>query len=85
MHTQIEMQVMNQQVNFMNKVLEAQEAQVEAMEKIANQLEELMNFLHGTTIEQVVRKRQQLKKKTKKNDLSEVEAMAEFIKDKKEE
>ena len=85
MHTQIETAVMNQQLRFMEKVLEAQEAQVKAVENIANQLKELMNFLHGTTIEQVERKRQQLKKKTKKNDLSEVEAMADFIKDKKEE
>jgi len=85
MHSQLETAIMNQQLRFMEKVLEAQEAQVKAVESIANQLEELMNFLHGTTIEQVERKRKQLKKKTKKNDLSEVEAMADFIKDKKEE
>ena len=69
---------MNAQLRFMTDMLEIQKNQAEAMEKIATQLEEMMKFLHGTTIEQVERKRQQMKK-TQKNDTSEVEAMKEFM------
>ena len=75
----IENNVMNAQLRFMKDMLEIQTNQAEAMERIANQLEEMMKFLHGTTIEQVERKRQQMKKKTKKNETSEVEAMKEFM------
>ena len=75
----IENNVLNAQLRFMNDMLEIQRNQAEAMERIANQLEEMMKFLHGTTIEQVERKRQQMKKKTQKNDTSEVEAMKEFM------
>lgn len=75
----IENNVMNAQLRFMKDMLEIQTNQAEAMERIATQLEEMMKFLHGTTIEQVERKRQQMKKKTQKNDTSEVEAMKEFM------
>tara|TARA_B100002019_G_scaffold292795_1_gene317155 strand:+ start:7123 stop:7383 length:261 start_codon:yes stop_codon:yes gene_type:complete len=75
----IENNVMNAQLRFMTDMLEIQKNQAEAMQRIATQLEEMMKFLHGTTIEQVERKRQQMKKKTQKNDTSEVEAMKEFM------
>tara|TARA_B100000902_G_scaffold324153_1_gene318223 strand:+ start:5627 stop:5887 length:261 start_codon:yes stop_codon:yes gene_type:complete len=80
----IENNVMNAQLHFMRDMLEVQKNQAEAMERIANQLEEMMKFLHGTTIEQVERKRQQMKKKTQKNETSEVEAMKEFMQKTKE-
>lgn len=70
---------MNAQIHFMRDLLEVQKNQAEAMERIANQLEEMMKFLHGTTIEQVERKRQQMKKKTKDNDTSQVDAMKEWL------
>tara|TARA_Y100000004_G_scaffold189882_1_gene246163 strand:+ start:978 stop:1226 length:249 start_codon:yes stop_codon:yes gene_type:complete len=75
----IENNVMNAQLHFMRDLLEVQKNQAEAMERIANQLEEMMKFLHGTTIEQVERKRQQMKKKTKENDTSQVDAMKEWL------
>jgi len=61
--------------------------QAEALERIAKQLEDLMAFLHGTTIEQVETKKKQMKKKNnthhkvkgKTVPLNEVEVLRAFV------
>ena len=64
-HTKIEMDVMQMQLRTMTKLLELQEKQADALDRIAKQCEDLMAFLHGTTIEQVESKRREMKKKNK--------------------
>ena len=79
-HTKIEMDVMQAQLRTMSQLLELQERQVVAQEKIAEQLEQLMNFLHGTTIEQVEKKRKEMKNKNrKKPNKAKVEDLKRFV------
>ena len=64
-HTKIEMDVMQMQLRTMTKLLELQEIQADALDRIAKQCEDLMAFLHGTTIQQVETKRKEMRKKNK--------------------
>jgi len=79
-HTKIEMDVMQMQIRTMTKLLELQEVQAEAQVMIAEQLAQLIKFLHGTTIEQVESKRKEMKNKNrKKPNKAKVEDLKQFV------
>lgn len=47
------------------KLLAQMERQADAIERVALQFEQLMQFLHGTTIEQVEEKRKEMRNKNR--------------------
>ena len=49
-------------------LLAVQEKQAESLERIAKQLEDLMGFLQGTTIEQVEEKREEMRNKNQRHN-----------------
>lgn len=84
--TKIEMDVLQAQENFLHmdvpKVLAQLKRQADAIERVALQLEQLMQFLHGTTIEQVEEKRKEMRNKNKKSSTTSVESLKDFQKGK---
>ena len=79
-HTKIEMDVMRAQLRTMTRLLELQEKQADALGRIAESIEEIQTFLHGTTIKQVEEKRVAMKNKNrKKPNKSKVKDLKEFV------
>lgn len=53
--------------------------QADAIERVALQFEQLMQFLHGTTIEQVEEKRKEMRNKNRSNKATKsVETLKKF-------
>ena len=85
-HSRIEIDVMVAMERTMNTdipaLVIALNRQVEAQERVATQLENLMSFLHGTTIEQVETKRKDMKSKNRKiQTTSKTEQEVSVLKD----
>lgn len=81
--TRIELDVMQEQERFLvhgvPKLLAQMERQADAIERIALQFEQLMQFLHGTTIEQVEEKRKEMRNKNRsKKATKSVETLKKF-------
>ena len=76
------MDVLQAQENFLHmdvpKVLAQLKRQADAIERIAMQFEELMAFLHGTTIQQVEEKRKEMRKQVKSKKTDEVKSLKQF-------
>ena len=81
-HTRIEMDVMRAQERFLHRdvpeMLAQMKRQADAIERVALQLEQLMQFLHGTTIEQVEEKRKEMRNRNKKGSTASVESLKDF-------
>lgn len=85
-HSRIELDVMGAlekaaRIDVPNLV-SALNRQAEAQERVATQLEELMAFLHGTTIEQVEKKRKKMRnnnKKAKSDTSTQVADLKDFV------
>ena len=63
-------------------LISALNRQAEAQERVATQLEELMKFLHGTTIEQVENKKKKMKdnnRKAKSETSTQVADLKDFV------
>ena len=63
-------------------LISAVNRQAEAQERVAKQLEELMAFLHGTTIEQVEAKRKKMRnnnKKRKSHTSAKIKDLKDFV------
>lgn len=72
--SRIEMDTMTALISALSDVpnlLAVQEKQAESLERIAKQLEDLMGFLQGTTIEQVEEKREEMRNKNQRHNKSE--------------
>jgi hypothetical protein len=83
-HSQIEMKFMLTIERELPALVEVLTRQAKAQERVATQLENLMSFLQGTTIEQVETKRNEMrsknrKKQTTSNPQREVEVLKDFV------
>ena len=81
--TRIEMDVMQAQERFLQRdvpeLLAQMKRQADATERVALQFEQLMQFLHGTTIEQVEEKRKEMRNKNRsKKATKSVETLKKF-------